>query len=316
MNSWRIATTSAISRGAFSSRMISQNTLKQSLRRLRRSEGLYSVLIGKVFVHFDPSLVRRWRYVESLPLNAREAYASRAGIVHHLKIQTLSLSLQEVNPSLVLRPNVLSEYFSSSIGSDHPSRGKYAPDLIISHHFSGLERSLLYLEVERTLKAEKRYFDRWSVYEADPVVKLCLYIMDDEALMIRLIRMMEDFFRRKAIFDDFQLGILSEAVFDKFKLDASVQLFSLAGSRKARLGEIFPAEQSVPLNVPEAYTSDFKMSPNGEVGEWSAALLADSPPPPILGVLTVREGSQLIKPESPNSCFSFDCRTKIGGDIK
>jgi len=160
-----------------------------------------------------------------------------SGIQHHLLMLDLAQGLVAMNSTLSVDGNVLTDTHSSSYSEHEDFFRKHAPDLTLSAKANS-EGLLCYIEVERTLKAAARYRAKWGVYESDESVSLVLYWSYDRRFERRLQDLMGKYFRRMIGDKSFEIGTVLNSDFEAQKESAIVKLFSMSGSRSARLGEL------------------------------------------------------------------------------
>lgn len=222
MKVWRMSNLDSLRKGAFLENAPSEATLRQTMRRLRRAKALFTSRLGTDFLHFDPSLKNRWAYIEKLPVEERQIFKSRSGIEHHLKLQELALNILGIDRELQILPNTLSETAHSTFSGRH----KHLPDLSIVKSLRN-SKTILYVELERSLKAKSRYLEKWRAYESDEQIAAVLYCTTRPETDARLEEAMKQFFDRSNGFDGFQMALVKEEDVNSLKGRAPLRIFEL-----------------------------------------------------------------------------------------
>ncbi len=201
LNTWRITTHSRLKAELCS---LTDEHISQSLWRLRKRRKVVSLKVGNEWYHFDASMKRRAEALRELSADERDVSFSSWGMQHHLQVIDLGIRLKYQFPEHQITPNLFSEHHSFTQGSLGLGNKKYAPDLIVAPAFGTQE--CIYIEVERTMKSEARYLDRWLAFEGDPHVSLCLYWITDRRLAARLQDFAIKYFQGSRVELGFTLG--------------------------------------------------------------------------------------------------------------
>ncbi|MBN8555432.1 MAG: hypothetical protein J0L93_08310 [Deltaproteobacteria bacterium] len=239
LSRWKLADTVNLAAGAFPNKVINQNTYSVTLKRLRRDKLIASHRLGDLTVHFDHAIRNRSNYVARIPKTERRSFLSRSGIDHHLKIQRLSNQLEKLLIGFKFSPNPNDKTLSTTDGRVGESGRKFIPDLI-AEPTDQLDR-LIFVEVERTLKADRRYFEKWEAYETDQNLFACLYVVYDRVIELQLKEKLRRYFSGARFgSSSFAIGILQADKIEEDKSRAVVTRFEKSKESEVTLYDFFP----------------------------------------------------------------------------
>lgn len=272
LGTWKMISTSDLKLLLHRAPSFNQRTFEWSLLRLRKKGEIYSLRIGSQILNFHSKWKKRYALFLKNPSQRRELILRETGLFHHLELLRIYLEIRKEVPSWIAYPNLSNQScaFTKSIQG-----GRLFPDLILRQTPTS---SALYIEVERTLKSEKRYRERWRSYERDRAIYGCLYWLEDPSHLGPLVELSKAFFDRKSGRAEFSLSFVLDEQFRQGRLGAPIYRVGLNRHEETLLREILQGPVPAPVAIP--YSKSF--SPPTTEYPWPiSALRADSSPTTI-----------------------------------
>lgn len=272
LRTWKAIPTTNLRQLLSQSSTFNQRSFEWALSQMRRRQELHTLRIGRDYLNFSSAWKKRFILLHSVPPHRREATLEATGLQHHFELLEIFLLLKRKFSTLNAYPNLSNQ---TSIFSRSLQGGKQFPDLVLREN---IHSPSIYVELERNLKSEKRYLEKWRAYERDRNVYACLYWLTESSHLRFLLKLVREFFDRRSGRSSFFLGLVTMEAFQTKGFDSRVILVGLNEDREVGLQEIL----SGPVSKHVASPNQKIFSPPTTEDDWAiSALRANSSPTTI-----------------------------------